>query len=468
MSATINKLLIRVNGEPAGYLAARKTDDGATRYSFTYLPDAAPEQALSLTMPVRAESYVSGYLPPILEMSLPEGRLKAHLISRFGKPVTMNEMGLLFISGRSRIGNIAAELPPGAGDAELTALENTLALEQRQQDAISSEEITGVTDAELVPLFESLLARYATGSGVCGVQTKVLATTREPISGNPAKLTIRTPRHIVKTSDDDVPYLALNEDLCLEVACRAGLDVPRRVLSDNGEVIILERFDLTPDGSSYFFEDGCVLLNKPATDKYEGSMEKLADVLLAAVSGDRRLATGRTLFRQVAVNALVRNGDAHLKNFAIMYDRPGNVRLAKAFDITTTSAYMALRDDMPALQMNNSRRWPSQKDLVRFGRERCRLEQRDCLEIIGKVVDAVTAVGKTIPKEIEKRPGSEHVLSAMAQCWNDAIKTLHVRKDKDRKAIQTELDGVEKSLFERYGDPRKGQKDRDERLRMGD
>lgn len=80
----------------------------------------------------------------------------------------------------------------------------------------------------------------------------------------------------------------------------------------------------------------------------------------------------------------------------------------------------------------------------------------------------MTAVGKTIPEEIGKRPGSAHVLSAMAQCWNDAIKTLHARKDRDRKAIQTELDGVEKALVERYGDPRQGQRDRDERLLMSD
>ena len=313
------------------------------------------------------------------------------------------------------------------------------------------------------PLFESLLARYATGSGVSGMQTKVLAKTRKRISGNPAKLTIKTPGHIVKTSDDDVPYLALNEDLCLKVAFRAGLDVPSRILSDNGEVIILSRFDLAPDGGSYFFEDGCALLNIPATQKYGGSMEKLSDALLSAVPGDKRHEEGRTLFKQVVVNALVRNGDAHLKNFAIMYDHPGNARLTKAFDITTTSAYIALRDDMPALQMNNIRRWPSQKDLVRFGRERCRLEARDCLKIIGEVVEAVTAIGKTIPKEIEKHPGSEYVLSAMVQCWNDAVKTLHARKDKDKKAIETELDGDEKALVEQYGEPRKGQKDRDER-----
>ena len=44
---------------------------------------------------------------------------------------------------------------------------------------------------------------------------------------------------------------------------RVGLDVPRRTLSDNGEVLILKRFDVKP-GGHYHMEDGCVLLGKPA------------------------------------------------------------------------------------------------------------------------------------------------------------------------------------------------------------
>ena len=75
MSKIITRLLIRVNGKPAGHLSARGVEGGGTRYSFTYLPDAGPEQALSLTMPVRDESYSSMYMLPALEMSLPEGLL---------------------------------------------------------------------------------------------------------------------------------------------------------------------------------------------------------------------------------------------------------------------------------------------------------------------------------------------------------------------------------------------------------
>ncbi|MDE0512575.1 MAG: type II toxin-antitoxin system HipA family toxin [Gammaproteobacteria bacterium] len=464
MSAKINRLLVKVSGAPAGHITTRRTGDGGTRYSFTYLPDAGPEQALSVTMPVRDESYATWQMPPALEMSLPEGALKAHLENRFARIVSMDPMGLLFVTGKARIGNITAELPADNKDPELAELGKLLAQHQQQQDAIDSDEITRVSDSELESLFERLLDRYAISSGVGGVQPKVLGRTMVRSSGNPDKMALRTPGHIVKTSDDDLPFLCLNEHLCLKVAMRSGLDVPRRVLSDNGEVLILERFDIKP-GGHYQVEDGCVLLGKPAKDRYEGSMERLVGALLTSIPDDRRRAASWSLFTQVVINTLVRNGDAHLKNFAILYDSPGNARLTKVFDITTTAAYDLFGKDLQAITLNGTRNWPSQKDLIRLGRDRCKLEERECREIMEKVITAVTAIGKTIPNEIVKYSGSEHILGAMLQQWNGAIKSLRTGKPKEVAAIKTELDETEQALLASYGDPYLNQKDRKDRLR---
>ena len=464
MSANINKLLVKVNGVPAGLLSTRKTDDGGTRYSFTYLPDAGPDQGVSVTMPVRNESYSSWHMLPALEMSLPEGTLKEHLEKRFNKVVTMDPMGLLFVTGRSRIGNITAELPEDNTDPELAELDRVLAQQLDQPDVIDDSEITSVTDSELKALFERLLHYYAIGSGVGGVQPKVLAQTMVKSSGKTDKMTLSTPGHIVKTSDDDLPFLCLNENLCLKVAMRAGLDVSRRVLSDNGEVLILKRFDIKP-GGRHHVEDGCMLLVRPAGERYEGSMEKLVGTMLSGIPENRRLAASRSLFTQIVVNTLLRNGDAHLKNFAIIYDHPRNARLSKVFDITTTAAYPPLfGNDKQALMLGGTKNWPSQKDLIRFGRERCMLEERDCREIVEKAIRAVTSVGKTMPEQIAKYPGSEHVLGAMLNQWNGAIKSLRAAKPKEAATIKTELDETEQALRDRYGDPYKNQKSRKDRV----
>ena len=463
MSAKINKLLIKINGVPAGHITTRKTHDGGTRYSFNYLSGAGPEQALSLTMPVRDESYATWQMPPALEMSLPEGPLRAHLENRFAKIVSMDPMGLLFVTGKARIGNITADLPEDNTDPQLAELDKILTQHQQQQDTIDSTEITRVSDSELESLFDRLLDRYAIGSGVGGVQPKVLARTMVKSSGNPDKMTLRTPGHIVKTSDDDLPFLCLNEHLCLKVAMQAGLDVPRRILSDNGEVLVIRRFDIRP-GGHYHVEDGCVLLGKPAKDRYEGSMEKLVGALLTSIPDSRRRAAARSLYTQIVVNTLLRNGDAHLKNFSILYDSPGNARLTKVYDITTTAAYGLFGNDLQAMMLNGTRNWPSQKDLIRFGRDRCKLEERECREILENSIAAVTAIGKTIPEQIEKYPGSEHVLGAMLHQWNGAIKSLRAAKPKEAATIKTELDETEQALRDRYGDPYKNQKSRKDRV----
>ena len=105
------------------------------------------------------------------------------------------------------------------------------------------------------------------------------------------------------------------------------------------------------------------------------------------------------------------------------------------------------------------------RDLIRYGREHCRLNDRDCRKVIQDVIGAVTETGKTIPKEIEEHPGSEHVLNAMAHCWNDAVKSLYFKKDGQKADCKTELDYVVADLTDRYGDPYRNQKDRDERVR---
>ena len=115
--------------------------------------------------------------------------------------------------------------------------------------------------------------------------------------------------------------------------------------------------------------------------------------------------------------------------------------------------------------LNGTKNWPSQKDLIRFGRERCKLEDRECREIMEKAIRAVTAVGKTMPEQIAKYPGSEHVLGAMLDQWNTAIKSLRARKPKEAATTKTDLDETEQALRDRYGDPYANQKDRKERMR---
>ena len=67
----------------------------------TYHPRVAADDFVSLTMPVRSESYVwDDQLPPVLQMNLPEGYLLQVLQERFGPHIGASPFALLSVVGR--------------------------------------------------------------------------------------------------------------------------------------------------------------------------------------------------------------------------------------------------------------------------------------------------------------------------------------------------------------------------------
>src|SRR5436305_7780877 len=75
------------------------------------------------------------------------------------------------------------------------------------------------------------------------------------------------------------------------------------------------------------------------------------------------------LFMLIALNCALRNGDAHLKNFGIVYDDVlGEGRLAPVYDLVTTSVYLA--KDSLALTLNGSPHWPTARELRKVGETR--------------------------------------------------------------------------------------------------
>jgi serine/threonine-protein kinase HipA len=86
-------------------LLDRHGERGST---FVYLPGAPPASAVSVTMPLRLESWSVPFgLLPVFEMNLPEGALRERLRLAFAKATgTFDEFDLLSIVGRSQIGRI--------------------------------------------------------------------------------------------------------------------------------------------------------------------------------------------------------------------------------------------------------------------------------------------------------------------------------------------------------------------------
>ena len=139
----------------------------------------------------------------------------------------------------------------------------------------------------------------------------------------PDHFNVRGATHIVKLwNPDKFPDLAANEFFCLTAARAAGLDVPAFELSDDGTALIVEQFDLQENDNTYLgFEDFCVLNGLRTDKKYAGGYEtRLFKILREFILPPANFpAAAEKLFRLFALNCAIRNGDAHLKNFGIVY-----------------------------------------------------------------------------------------------------------------------------------------------------
>ena len=136
----------------------------------------------------------------------------------------------------------------------------------------------------------------------------------------------------------------------MSIAQAAGLDTPEFHLSDNHLLFIMRRFDRIEE-SHLGFEDMAALMGMGAHQKYEGSYEHIARAIQLFCAPDQVRPALQQLFLSVAVSCLVGNGDAHLKNFGLLYSDPTarDARLAPAYDIVNTTAY--LPNDSLALQL---------------------------------------------------------------------------------------------------------------------
>ncbi len=364
---------------------------------FLFRYDGSASEAVSLVMPVVADEYRHrGGLHPIFEMNLPEGQLREELRNAFAKTLpVMDDLALLEIVGRSQIGRIQCV----RGGEELGEVP-----EQPVSELLVHRGAR--------PLFEDLLRRFMRFSGVSGIQPKVLIRDRAE------KVTHRGATHLVKAwAPDKYPELAANEYYCMQAARLAGLETPALSLSESGELLIVERFDLCENG--YLgFEDFCALNGKSTAQKYEGSYERVARRIREFVSAiEVRLAL-ESFFRSVTLSCAVGNGDAHLKNFGVTYrstEEP--VRLAPAFDIVCTRAY--LPEDTLALTLDGTKRFPSRKKLAEFGIRSCGLSPRDSSAILKQVDEAVETVGANLPAAARDRPPFREVAQRMWRCWSE-------------------------------------------------
>ena len=396
----IRLLDIDINGAHSGQLAHAST------YTFDYRRDAPAQAAVSLLMsPSTLHFDGGGALFPAMDMNLPEGYLFMQIREFFPKQ-TITPMHLLALMGNNGIGRLgyrlaeAPELKPAAvvNKADLLASGNGPAL------------------------FQELMHAYlSTGAGISGIQPKIMV---------PDRATVPVPTLIIKMAADRYPGLSANEFMCLSAAREAGIQVAPFDLSEDGSLLVIERFDIAADGTRFGFEDAASLMGQRVRDalsdrKYHGSYERIAAALKLINLPAPELAR---FFEQVAFTAMVHNGDGHLKNFGVLYNDVDAVRLAPMFDVVTTSIYKyqrfeggpELEDHTMALKLfagaKGSKIYPYAKDLLDFGRRVCGVS--DPAAVVQRIAQGMT---QALEKCREDHRIAAPLYAQMGAAWQSGL-----------------------------------------------
>jgi serine/threonine-protein kinase HipA len=379
---------------PEGYSGRLFSD--AEGFTFRYHEDALPEMAISLSMPVRHDEFRRRELHPIFQMNLPEGYVLEQLRNRLAKTVNVDPMLLLTLSGSTS--------PIGRVHVHSETVDALLA--EQQFPGENLQEILTWDGTE--DIFADILDRYILRAGISGVQPKVLVPERPEI-GLP-RVTSKTSDLIIKSGRDEFPGLAINEFLCMSIAKEAGIPVPPFYLSDNAKLFVMRRFDRDDQLNPIGFEDMAVLMGLSANQKYSKSYAAIAKAIRVFCAPEHLRSSLDQLFDIVALSCIVGNGDAHLKNFGLLYSEPTqrDARLAPAYDIVNTTAYIP--EDVLALDLaGNKSMFASRQGLLEFAHT-CEIEHPK--KRIQQLLASVEAVLGRYPQYREQ---TSHVFSAIEQ-----------------------------------------------------
>ncbi|WP_295583672.1 type II toxin-antitoxin system HipA family toxin [uncultured Lamprocystis sp.] len=331
-------LRVLLNDLPVGTLSRERSDGCAFRLLESY-KQAYPRPVLGqaflddLDQVQRTRSKVPSWFSNLL----PEGPLRALVAQRAGV-LASREFFLLRHLGEDLPGAVRIVADPSASDPE---------------EMEPLDEAPGEADGD------------SWHFSLAGVQLKFSARRGErgltiPVSG-------RGGDWIVKLPDSRYPRVPENEYATMRWAEACGIPIPELEPVDVADItglpeavgafherraLAVRRFDRRADGSRVHMEDFAQILGLYPEEKYKKfNYETLARVIWS-LAGEEGLAA--FLLRLVFMVASG-NGDAHHKNWTLLY--PDGVRavLSPAYDQVATIPYKA--DDTLALNLAKSKRW---------------------------------------------------------------------------------------------------------------
>ncbi|NNE70212.1 MAG: HipA domain-containing protein [Rhodothermales bacterium] len=237
-------------------------------------------------------------------------------------------------------------------------------------------------------LVEEAAAR-APKMSIGGVQPKLSAVLRvgegrfDPVD--------RGGRFILKPESPQYPEVPANEDLTMRLATLAGLTVPAHglVRTESGDLCyVIRRFDRAGQSGRMHVEDFAQLIGQNRETKYDSSIEKVAGAIERFCTFPR--VEYITLLRMVLVSFLTGNEDMHLKNFSLIVDVKGVVKLSPVYDMVNSTIVLRNPQEESALPLGGKKSRFQRAHFVDYlARERLRLPGPVTNQVVGDLQAAI-------------------------------------------------------------------------------
>lgn len=330
----MERLDVYLCNHPVGTLT--RSDTG--NLSFQYLPEYLKTNAipLSSTLPLDATPFAERDIAAFFSNLLPDESARQK-IADILHLTPEDTFGLLRLIGGDCAGAVAFYEP---GKSPATVARPTY------RKLSSSEAAALLSDLSNRPLGIGDDFRGISGAGA---QDKLIACLKDgkillPLNGTPST-------HIIKPGIDRFPESVFNEWFCMRLSKACGFDTAEcDILEVDGTpYYVTTRYDReTADGTTKRLhqEDFCQLLKCRPEIKYQDQGGP------SIVDCTRVLQTLRlpasdimSFIDRVVFNFLIGNGDAHGKNFSVLY-RTRAPRLAPVYDALCTTVYPAIAKKM--------------------------------------------------------------------------------------------------------------------------
>ena len=164
-------------------------------------------------------------------------------------------------------------------------------------------------------------------------------------------------RYILKPQTEQFRSLPELEDLVMHLAETSKIKVVPHTLirfSDKTIAYLTERIDRTTEGEKIPMEDFCQLSERMTEQKYKGSYEQIAKLMMLYTQGS--MLDCVNFWEVVVFSWIVGNADMHLKNFSLYSVNDNRYQMTPAYDLLSTTVVMPSDAEELALTLNGKKK----------------------------------------------------------------------------------------------------------------